>query len=130
MAAGIVFTNAGRAIATNLVSVLGGTVPKYVDWGRGTTTPVAANTAIETATGGAEARTSGTVTRTTTSVTNDTVQVVGTITAVAGSNGQAITESGLFDASTSGNMFTHAVFASITVATGDSIQFTWTWQLT
>jgi hypothetical protein len=48
--------------------------------------------------------------------------VIGTITATAT---RAITESGLFDASSTGNMLTSADFSTINLASGDSIQFTW-----
>lgn len=125
MANGQVFTNQGRAVATNLVSGLGGTVPKFVGWGTGTTTPVAADTGLQTAS--SEARTNGTASRITTSVTNDTMQVVGTVTST---QTQAITEVALYDASSAGNSFIHAVFSAVNVVNNDSIAFTITWQLT
>jgi hypothetical protein len=128
VANGQVFTNAGRAIATNLVSGIGGTIPHWIQWGIGTTTPVAADTAIQTNSTNAEARTVGTVSRTTVSVTNDNYRVTGTIT--CGASAQAITEVGLFDALTVGNMWMHAVFSAVNVVLNDSIAFTIDWQLT
>jgi hypothetical protein len=95
----VVFTHVGKAITTNLVSGIGGTVPKYVGWGTGSTG--AAATATDLSTAATEARTSGTVSRVTTSQTNDTLQVVGTVT-IAGA-GKTITEAGLFDAAGSGS---------------------------
>jgi hypothetical protein len=97
-----------------------GTEPKYIAWGTGTTAPVVGNTALETP--AAEARTSGTSSKVTTTTTSDTYQVVGTI--VATSTAKAITEVGLLDASTSGNLFMRATFSVINVSVGDSIAFT------
>ena len=53
--------------------------------------------------------------------TNDTFQVVATQTA---GTGETITNAGLFDASTSGNLFAKGDFTGIALSTGDSIQFT------
>lgn len=97
-----------------------GTEPKYVAWGIGTTAPVVANTALESAS--AEARTTGTSSKQTTTTTGDTYQVIGSITCA--SAGKAITEVGLFDASTAGNLFVRATFSAINVSVLDSIQFT------
>lgn len=123
--------NAGFSIGTNLLSGLGGTVPKYFQMGTGTTAPAATDTALQTPTN--DARVSGTVTRVTTTATNDTMQVVGTITAGAGA---AVTEAGLFDAAgtgtpaTGGNMFSRSTFSAVNLNTGDAIQFTGKTQLT
>lgn len=118
-----VFTSKGKDITTNLVSGLGGTVPKYVAMGTGATgaarTAAATDTALSTEVG---TRASGTVSRVTGSVANDTYQVVGTITASAS---ESVDEGGLFDASSAGNMFMSATFNVISLASGDSIQFTW-----
>lgn len=116
--------NAGRAIITNMLSGLGGTVPKYVAIGTGATAESASQTALVTE---VETRATGTPTRTTVSVTNDTLQVTGTITATAG---RALVESGLFDASTVGNMLVRGVYSTINLSTGDSIALTWTLQFT
>jgi len=94
------------------------TLMKYLDWGTGSAQTAASN-ALAAAAG--EARTSGTPTQQTTTVTNDTYQVVGTITATAP---RAITEVGVFDASTSGNMGIYGDFSVINLASADSITFT------
>lgn len=120
-----VLTNAGRAIATNLVSGIGGTVPKWVAWGTGAGTAVVGDTTLFTE--ASEARTDGTVSRVTTSVTNDTFQVVGTLT-VAGA-GKTITNAGTFDAVTTGNLFIKGDFTGIALNVGDSIALTIKWQL-
>lgn len=117
-----VFTNAGAAIVTNRI-IQAGTAPKNIGWGIGTTAAAVADTALQTesaptTSGG---RTVGTESRVTTTVTNDTYQVVGTVT--AGSS-LAITEAGLFDAVSAGNLLIHAVFSAINVVSGDSIAFT------
>lgn len=112
-----VFTNAGKAIITNRV-IGSGTEPKWIGMGTGTTTAVAADTAVETE---VETRAVGTSSRVTTTVTNDTYRTVGTITATTT---RAIANAGSFDALTVGNICVHGDFAVINLANGDSIQFT------
>lgn len=102
------------------------TAPTYIGWGTGTTGAAVTDTALETA--AAESRTNGTKSKVTTTVSNDTYQVVGTVTC-AGS-GKTISEAGLFDASTSGNMYVRGVFTGIALSVGDSIAFTFTIQVT
>lgn len=124
MATGIV-TEAGDAICSDLVSGLGGTVPKYQAWGIGTTAFAKASTALSSETTTTNdpgyARIAATITRITTTYANDTVSLVATLTAGAA---LAITEAALFDALTAGNCFFGASFAAINLATGDTIQFT------
>lgn len=117
-----VFTNAGAAIITNRV-ISAGTAPKNIGWGIGTTAAAVTDTALvtESAPTTAGGRTVGTETRTTVTNTNDNYQVAGTVT--AGSS-LAITEAGLFDAVTSGNMLIRSVFSAVNVVSGDSIAFT------
>jgi hypothetical protein len=110
--------NTGKAIVTNFLGGSGATQPKYVAWGTGAGTTSASDTTLFTETG---TRTTGTTTQQTTSTTNDTLQVVGTITA---GGVLAITNAGLFDASTSGNLFAKGDFSTINLASGDSIAFT------
>lgn len=117
-----VFTNAGAAIITNRI-ISAGTAPKNIGWGIGTTAAAVTDTALvtESAPTTAGGRTVGTETRTTVTNTNDNYQVAGTVT--AGSS-LAITEAGLFDAITSGNMLIRSVFSAVNVVSGDSIAFT------
>ena len=112
--------NTGKAVVTNRIKngATGATEPSYVAWGTGTGTTAAADTTLFTETG---TRTSGTSTQQTTSVTNDTYQVIGTMTA---GGTLAITNAGLFDASTSGNLFVKGDFSTVNLNSGDSIQFT------
>lgn len=113
-----VLTNVGKGIVTNRLKGAG-TEPNYVHWGTGTTVAAATQTALVTPS--AEARVAGTSTQQTTTTTNDTYRVVATLTSAST---QAITEAGLFDAVTTGNMFVRGDFAAINLANGDSIQFT------
>lgn len=116
-----VVTNAGHAISANRM-IGAGTEPKYIAMGTGATgaarTAVAADTALTTE---VETRTSGTGSRVTTTVTNDTHQIVGTVTATAT---RAVDEAGVFDASSSGNMYVSATQNVVSLASGDSIAFT------
>jgi len=120
--AATVFTNAGASIVTNRM-IQAGTAPKNIGWGTGATAPAVTDTAL-----GAEAapttsggRTVGTESRATTTVANDTYQVVGAVTATST---VAITEGGLFDAVSAGNLLLHAVFAALNLVSGDSVTFT------
>ena len=109
--------NSGKAIVTSRLNS-GGTVPQYVALGTGAGTTGSTDTTLFTE---VTPRVSGTVTQQTTSVTNDTFQVVGTQTA---GTSETITNAGVFDASTSGNLFVNGDFTGIALNTGDSIQFT------
>jgi hypothetical protein len=125
MPASTAVVNAGRAILTNRI-IGSGTEPKYVAMGTGTTAVVLTDTALG---GEVEARTTGTSSRTTTSSTSDTYQVTGTVTATTS---RTIGEAGLFDQSAlGGNLFVRGVLAStISLASGDSIAFTFNVQVT
>lgn len=119
-----VVTNAGKGIVTNRIKG-SGTEPNYCAWGTGAGTAAATDTTLFTES--AESRVAGTSTQQTTTTTNDTYRVVGTITAT-GTRG--ITNAGLFDASTSGNLFVKGDFTVINLVTNDSIQFTFNVQFT
>jgi hypothetical protein len=110
--------NTGKAIITNYLSGGAANQPKYVGWGTGAGTTSATDTTLFTETG---SRSTGTGTQTTTTTTNDTLQVVATNTA---GGTLAITNAGIFDASTSGNLFAKGDFSTINLNSGDSIQFT------
>lgn len=117
-----VFTNAGAAIITNRI-IQAGTAPVNIGWGTGTNAANVTDTALQTeaaptTSGG---RTVGTASRTTVTVTNDNYQVVGTVTA---GGILAITEAGVFDATTAGNCLIRSVFSAVNVVSADSIAFT------
>lgn len=90
---------------------------KYHDSGVGTTSEAAGNTDIETTDG--ESRATGTQTE---GASTNIYRSVGTISYTTT---KAITEHGLFNASTSGTLMDRTVFSAINVNNGDSIQFTY-----
>ncbi len=113
-----VLVNAGKAIVTNRIKG-SGTEPNYVAWGTGAGTAGITDTTLFTE--ASETRVAGTSSQVTTTTTNDTYQVVGTIVANAG---KTITNAGLLDAVSSGNLFMKGDFTGVALNTGESIQFT------
>jgi hypothetical protein len=109
--------NTGKAVVTGRIKGTG-TEPTYVAYGTGAGTTALTDTTLFTETG---TRVSGTSSQVTTTTTNDTYQVVGTQTA---GGTLAITNAGLFDAISSGNLFVKGDFTTINLSSGDSIQFT------
>jgi hypothetical protein len=126
-----VILNQGHAITTNLVTGIGGTVPKYIGWGTGTQTtalvtdtglgPTTVEKLVDLTTSGGTDHTTSTPTRTTTTNTNDTATFTGTRTATGAG---AVTVAGLFDAASGGTCWVKGDFAAINLASGDSIAFT------
>jgi hypothetical protein len=120
-----VLTKIGEAITADRVGAAGTytTQPKYCGHGHGATgaarTAISTDTALTTE---VDTRATGVVSLVTVTDTNDTYQAVGTIS-VGGT--YAIDEAGLFDASSSGNMFTSATFNVLNVVSGNSIAYTW-----
>lgn len=116
--------NAGLALAAGLLNGSGApTTPTYIALGTGTTAVAATDTALvtETSTSGL-ARAAATVSLVTTTATNDTAQwlksfsVTGTV---------AVTESGIFNASSVGTMLCRQTFSAVNVVNGDTLQITW-----
>lgn len=93
---------------------------RYLQWGEGSGQSAASNT-IASVGNTTESRTEGATSQQTTTTTNDTYQVVGTITAAGN---RAITEVGVFDAATDGNMGIYGDFSAVNLAASDSITFT------
>jgi hypothetical protein len=113
-----IVTNKGLDMITALLAA---SSHKYIHWGTGTTEAADTQTALVTP--GSESRTSGTQTQQDTGgTTKDTYQVVGTITCATAA--KAITEVGVFSASTAGDMLLRSNFSAINVEVGDSIEFT------
>ena len=115
-------TNKGLDIITQLMTAAG-TIPKWIHWGVGTTEATVLQNALIDLTGVTEARTVGVNTQTTSvspAVANDTLTNTGTITALAA---LAITEYGIFDALTDGDMYSRSNFAVVNVGIGETIQF-------
>lgn len=114
-----IVVNGGKDYITGLIKQTNNTEPSFVEIGTGTTAEAATQTALVTP---VESRTAGTTSQVTTTTTNDTYRVVGTVTATAQ---RIVRESGLFTASSAGTMVTRALFATVTIEIGDSIQMTW-----
>jgi hypothetical protein len=119
-----VFTNAGAAIVTNRI-IQSGTAPKNIGWGTGTTAAAVGDTVLQTevAPTTAGGRTVGSESRTTITNTNDNYQVTGTVTQNQ-AGPVAITEAGLFDAVSTGNMLIHSVYSAVNTSLNDSIAYT------
>lgn len=121
---GTVVTSVGKGIcAKRLVgSTPSQAEPKYIGIGTGATgasrTAAVGDTALSSE---VETRATATTSTVTTTQTNDTFQAVGTVTATGS---RAVDEAGVFDASSTGNMFLSATFAVVNLASGDSLQLT------
>lgn len=95
----------------------------YIAVGTGTTAATATNTQLgteETQNGLTRAASTGTLVQV--NVANDTAQLVKSFT-VTGN--VAVTESGVFNASSAGTMLCRQTFSAINVANGDTLQITW-----
>lgn len=123
-------TNAGKAAVASRINGSGSeAVFASIGQGTGTTAAAAGDTALQTevtASGGAASGVhvvaAATASRTTTTVTNDTATFVGTVS-ITGTI--AVTESGVFNATTNGTLLARQVFSAINVVNGDSLQYTW-----
>lgn len=93
----------------------------FHDCGTGTNAENAADSALQTPYGGSRA------TGTQSEPASNQYRTVGTISFTST---LAITEHGLFSASSSGTLFDRSVFTAINVVNGDSIQFTYTLTIT
>lgn len=116
-----IVTNAGvNYMASDFAS--GGVTPtisgfKFHDSGTGTTAAAVGDTALQTPAG--PARVTGTP-------SNPTANQYRSVATIAYTATLAITEWGLFSASTAGTLWDRRVFTAINVVNGDSIQFTYT----
>jgi len=114
-----VYTSAGEAVVVDLID---GTSATHLDatngkigWGTGAGTAAKADTTLFTE--ASEARVAAAISQ----PTADKNQWVGTLTADAA---KTITNAGLLDAATGGNLIIHGDFTGIALATGDKIEFT------
>lgn len=115
----------GLAIVTNRLKGAG-TEPLHVGWGTGAGTTTQTDTGLFTAalvdlTAGNTDHTAGTSTQQTTTTSNDTYQVVATRTATGAGT---VTNAGLWDAASGGNLFLKGDFTGIGLSSADSILFT------
>lgn len=119
-----VIVDGGLAIVTNRL-ISAGTEPKYSGLGTGAGTAVVGGTSLFTENGTSfnpDGRVTGTSSRVTTTKTNDTYQVIATHTADAT---VTVTNAGLFDAVSAGNLFLHGDFTGVALNSGDSLQITY-----
>jgi len=117
-------TSAGKAGAASRINGAGSEAAfTYIAIGTGTNAAAAGDTTLQTeiSTGGG-ARTAASCTRTTVTVTNDTAQLQVTFSFTSSF---AVTESGAFNAGSSGVLLARRVFSAINVANLDSLQVTW-----
>lgn len=113
-----VVTTAGvNWLATAFTNTVEPETLNFHDCGTGTTAEAVGQTGLVTAYGGARA--------TGTQSTPGSTNVYRSVATISFSGTFAITEHGIFTASTSGTLFDRSVFAAINVASGDSIQFTY-----
>ena len=112
--------DAGKHVAAGLLGGLSGFNPfRYIAVGTGTTAPDASDTELEAEiTGGGLARAEDS----SPSVSGNTLTVSVTFN-VTGS--YAVTEAGLFNAASGGDMFARVTFAALNVQNGDTLTFTW-----
>ena len=117
------FLNVGKAQVVGLLINSGGSYPTHIGVGTGTTAESAMDTALE-AEVMREAISDYSIT--TTDVTNDTATFE---TTISFSDSYAITEYGLFDAASAGNLFARKVQTAIDVSDGNSLKITWNLQV-
>lgn len=127
MPASTAVVKTGRAIITNRLKG-SGTTPLYIGVGTGSTAVSLDDTTLVTE---VDSRVTGTASQTTTAggSTNNQYTVTGTFT--CGATSRTITECGLFDASTAGNLFLRAVLGtSAALTNGDTVTFTFNVEVT
>jgi len=114
-------TTAGRnAIVSRLASSPGTAVPTHMAIGTGTTAAAAGDTTLQTELD-RNALTSNTA-------STNVLTMVGNW--AAGDGTGSITEAGVLSASSSGTLFSRAVFTAIPKGASDTLQITWTYTLT
>lgn len=121
-------TDAGKAGVASRINGSGAEAAfTYIAVGTGATAANAADTTLgtELAASGLS-RVAATASRVTTDVTNDSARLTTTFS-VSGS--AAVTESGVFNAASSGVLLARQVFSAINVVSGDSLTITWTFDV-
>jgi hypothetical protein len=106
----------GLAYIASRMKDTSATAMSHMAIGSGTNDPAASDTALQTSL--------GRVALTSTTVTNNSVAYVASFPAGTGTG--AVTEAGIFNASSGGTMLCRTEFAVINKAAGDSMTITWT----
>lgn len=120
-----VITNIGKAQVAGLINGVVTTPFKYIAIGDGSPDnpgSCTSESASDTALGHEVSRAQANVSRTTTNVTNDTAVLEATFAANAT---WSICESGVFDASSGGNMLARKTFDTVTLYSGDQLYVQW-----
>ena len=113
-----IITTVGKAhIAVRMAGTAQG-VMSHMEDGTGTTDPVVGNTTLESAVGSSRTALA--------SWTASSNTIVATCTFAAGTGTGALTEAGLFNASSSGTMLARTEFSVINKAAADSLTVSWT----
>ncbi|MDH3673653.1 MAG: hypothetical protein OES46_21265 [Gammaproteobacteria bacterium] len=107
-----IYTQVGEEFTVDQLDAFGN---YYVAWGTGAGTAAKGDTTLSTE--ASEAR----VITTDSQPAADQMQWLGTITA---DGGKTITNAGIFDAATVGNLIMHSDFTGIVLAASDKIEFT------
>jgi hypothetical protein len=116
----LIVTTGRNAIVSRLASSPGTAVPTHMAIGTGNTAAAAGDTTLQTELD-RNALTSNTA-------SGGVLTMVGDW--AAGDGTGAIVEAGVLSASSSGTLFSRAVFSVINKASGDTLQITWTYTLT
>lgn len=116
--------NVGKAQIAGLINGAVTSLFRYIAIGTGAGGPAAGDVALTTEIAGAGggARALGACDRITTTLTNDTARIIVNFTFTSA---YAITESGLFDAVTAGNLAARQVFAAINVVATNTLEVKW-----
>lgn len=109
---------AGKGFIASRMKDATATAMTHMEVGTGTTAAAVGDTALQTAVA------SSRVTLTSTTVTTNNVAYVATFPAGTGTG--ALTEAGLFNASSSGTMLCRTVFSVINKGAADTLGITWT----
>ena len=112
--------NGGLALLASRLKDASATVPSHMAVGIGTASAAGSQTALVSESARVAFSSSTIVT---TNVTSDSLQYVATFGAGVATG--TLTEAGIFNAATSGTMFSRTVFAAINKTASDSVTITW-----
>tara|TARA_Y100000114_G_scaffold147498_1_gene159356 strand:- start:258 stop:704 length:447 start_codon:yes stop_codon:yes gene_type:complete len=113
----VVVTTGKNYVASRMAGT-SASVMSHMSIGTGTTAAAASDTTLATE--------SARVALTSTTVNNNDVVYVATFPSNTPSSAAAITEAGIFNASSGGSMLCRTVFSPVNKATADSLTITWT----
>jgi len=110
--------NTGLAFISSRMAGTASGVMSHMEVGTGTTTPAAANTILETAIGASR------VALTSTTVTANAIEYIGDFPAGTGTG--AVTEAGILNASSAGDLLCRTTFSVVNKGAADTLKITWT----